>query len=145
MSPDRVSRRRFVRATGAAALGAAGVLAGCLGGGGGGGVEGAAETVLAGPGGSLIFEPREVTVAVGETVGWRFESAGHNVSADPRHSDRVSLPDGAEPFASYDGDKKFQTVATGESYAYTFETPGEYDYVCVPHARQGMIGTVVVE
>ena len=127
-----------------AALGGATALAGCSSN-GGGSVEGADVTVLAGPGSALVFEPRKVTVEVGETVGWLFESAGHNVSTDPRHSDRVSMPDGAEPFASYEGDKKFQTVPTGESYSHTFETPGEYDYVCVPHATQGMVGTVVVE
>jgi plastocyanin len=108
-------------------------------------VEGADVGVTAGPGGANVFEPERVTVSAGDTVGWCFESAGHNVSAVPEHSDRASIPDGAEPFASYEGGAKFRTVGTGETYAHTFETPGEYTYVCVPHATQGMVGTVVVE
>jgi plastocyanin len=32
----------------------------------------------------------------------------------------------------------------GETYEHTFETPGEYRYVCVPHAPT-MAGRVSVE
>jgi plastocyanin len=145
MTEDRVSRRRLLRSlTATAAVGGAGTLAGCSGG-SDCEVEGADETVVTGPGNSLIFEPERVTVEVGDTVGWCFESAGHNVSAVPDHSDEVSIPADAEPFASYDGDRKFETDAVGETFSHTFETPGEFTYVCVPHETQGMIGTVVVE
>lgn len=68
------------------------------------------------------FEPAEITVAVGDTVTWQFGgSAAHNVSHDH--------------FAS-------ELVSEGE-FEYTFEEPGEYDYVCTVHP--GMEGTVVVE
>lgn len=145
MHESGVSRRALLRSTaGVTALGAASALAGCSGG-SDCSVDGADATVVSGPGQSLIFEPEEVTVEVGDTVGWCFESAGHNVSAVPEHSDVVSIPDGAEPFASYDGDATFQTLPAGETYTHTFETPGEYTYVCVPHETQGMVGTVVVE
>ncbi|EMA51138.1 plastocyanin/azurin family copper-binding protein [Halococcus thailandensis] len=100
-------------------------------------------TVASGPDGRLVFEPEAVEVSVGDTVSWEFESAGHNVGAVPKDSEEVSLPDGAEPFASYDGDP-YAVVEEGQTYEHTFETAGEYTYVCIPHVSSGMVGTVTV-
>lgn len=100
--------------------------------------------VAAGPNGNLVFEPKTVEIALGSTVKWNFKSPGHNVSAKPEVSSVVKLPQGAEPFASYSGDKSYQIVPEGESYSHTFETPGKYVYVCVPHVSAGMVGTVKV-
>lgn len=109
---------------------------------GGGGSGG--KTVAAGPNGSLVFEPEQIEVSVGDTVTWEFESTGHNVSARPQDSDKVSIPDGAESFASYDNGDSFAVVSEGETYEHTFETAGDYTYVCIPHTSSGMIGTVTV-
>jgi plastocyanin len=106
--------------------------------GGGDGTE-----VAAGPGGDLVFDPETVTISTGETVTWTFESPSHNVSFDPDHHDDVSIPDGVDPFASVEG--AFDTNEEGATWSHTFETAGEYQYVCVPHAASGMQGTVVVE
>lgn len=150
-----VDRRRFIKA--AAAIGLAGAFAGCGGDGGGNGNGngggngngngngGGGATVAAGPGGNFTYDPEEVTISTGETVTWEFESANHNVECDPEQSDEATLPDGAEPFASYDGDNRFDTVDEGETWEHTFDTAGTYTYVCVPHVGSGMIGTVVVE
>jgi len=136
------TRRRFLGSVGVAVLGA---FAGCSGGGEPGTATPEGD-VQAGPDGRTVFDPEEITVGVGETVTWAFASPGHNVSAVPDHAPQVSLPDGAEPFASYGADGSPNEVADqGTTYEYTFETPGEYTYVCVPHIRQGMVGTVVVE
>lgn len=136
----------MLKSTGALALGT--LLAGCGGGdgdgdGGGGGDD---NTIEVGPGGSLTFEPDELTVSTGTTVTWTFESASHNVSAWPDMHEKVSIPDGAEGFGTMpeDGDA-FATVAEGETFQHTFETAGSYTYVCVPHASANMVGTVVVE
>jgi len=68
------------------------------------------------------FEPKETTVAVGDTVTWQFEgNAAHNVTHDDFASDLVS---------------------EGE-FEHTFDEAGEYEYVCTVHP--GMEGTVVVE
>lgn len=132
------SRRTVLRMLGLAAAGSAGCM--------GGSTDVPDGDVMVGPGGSLRFEPAEYTVGVGETVTWSFASPGHNVCCVPDHSGKVSLPDGAEPFASYGVDgNPVSTDEKGTTYEYTFETPGEYTYVCVPHVRSGMIGTVVVE
>ena len=101
--------------------------------------------VAAGPEGRLRFDPEDVEVAVGETVRWTFESPGHNVTSKPGASEKCRNPEGAEPFASYEGDQHFAIVPEGETYEHTFTVAGEYVYVCAPHEDQGMVGTVVVE
>lgn len=134
-------RRTLLRAVGGVSLAG---LAGCSGDGGGGTPTPGENEVLAGPGNSLSFVPETITVSTGTTVTWRFESPAHNVSCVPGHNDAVSLPDGAEPFASYDGDDKFATLPEGETFEHTFEVAGTYDYVCIPHVTSGMTGTVRV-
>jgi plastocyanin len=145
MRRDSARRRRVLRAAGrVAAIGGAGIVAGCSDG-EDDDVPGAAATIEVDPDGSLRFVPSEVSILSGETVVWTFENAGHNVSANPDHAGKASIPEGAEPFATYEGDKKFQTVPPGERFSRTFETTGDYQYVCVPHASQGMVGTIHVE
>jgi plastocyanin len=140
---ESVSRRKFLASTGVAAVAA---VAGCGGGGDGGDGGGDGNTVIAGPGGDLVFDPEEITVSTGETVTWEFDSPNHNVSAWPDMHDEVDIPEGADGFGSMEqGGDAFETVPEGETYSHTFETTGEFTYVCVPHAGSGMIGTVVVE
>ncbi|SFR88418.1 Plastocyanin [Halomicrobium zhouii] len=112
---------------------------------GDGGAEG--NEVAVAPGGSLTFSPETISVSTGTTVTWTFESPTHNVSCNPDHDSAgaVSLPEDAEPFASYEGDDRFATNEEGETFEHTFEVEGTYDYVCVPHVTSGMVGTVEVE
>lgn len=102
----------------------------------------------------LSFDPETITVSVGETVTWGNPgSVGHSVTAIEE-----SIPDGAEYVASrgFDsesaardayspGDPDSGDVPGGESYQYTFETAGTYEYFCIPHESAEMIGTVEVE
>lgn len=103
--------------------------------------------VIAGPDNDPIFEPAELTVAAGDSVTWGFASAGHNVSCRPEDSAAVTVPDGAEPFASYGPDDTADRslVPRGDTYEQTFAVPGEYVYVCIPHVDRGMVGTITVE
>lgn len=94
--------------------------------------------------GDYYFDPKEVTVEQGETVTWVFEAPTHNVSAIPDHANYNEVPEGAEPFASYEDENTFETVEEGETFSHTFETPGTYKYVCIPH-KTSMRGTVIVE
>ncbi|WP_435344307.1 cupredoxin domain-containing protein [Haloarchaeobius sp. HRN-SO-5] len=112
---------------------------------GGGGDGGGVTEVAAGPEGRLRFVPETVEISVGDTVRWTFESPGHNVTSKPGSSEKVRNPEGAEPFASYEGNQHYAVVPEGETYEHTFDVPGEYVYVCAPHAGQGMVGTVVVQ
>jgi len=101
---------------------------------------------------AVAFTPETITVDVGGTVVWKNTSSrAHTVTAyeDP-------LPEGAAFFASggYDSEaaarKAWETdgegiIATDQTFAHTFEVPGTYPYVCLPHETGGMVGTVVVE
>lgn len=97
------------------------------------------------------FEPRELTVDVGTTVVWLNNSdRAHTVTAFDG-----PLPEGAEYFASGDYDSEEEAreawrdgggaIYTCETYEHTFEQPGEYPYVCIPHEVASMVGTVIVE
>ncbi|QKT03616.1 hypothetical protein HUS23_07225 [Ectothiorhodospiraceae bacterium 2226] len=87
------------------------------------------------------FDPEEVVVPRGATVEWRNRSFfTHTVTADPaRVKDPVhaQLPAGAEPFHS-------GRLRAGSVFRHTFEVPGTYEYVCLPHEGRGMRGRVRV-
>jgi plastocyanin len=73
----------------------------------------------------FAFSPAELTVPVGTTVTWtNQDSAPHTVTAD----------DG-----SFDSGRLNQ----GDSFSFTFETPGTYTYVCAFHPN--MTATITVE
>lgn len=89
----------------------------------------------------MRFEPALITINVGETVRWRNRSQmQHTVTADPNlaaNPAHVVLPQGAQPVHS-------GPVQAGGEFSHTFQTPGTYYYVCLPHEEQGMVGIVVV-
>ncbi|WP_135851441.1 plastocyanin/azurin family copper-binding protein [Halorussus salinus] len=131
---ESVTRRGFMRTAAGttAAAGAAGTAAAQEEGGGGGG----SQEVVVGPGGSLVFEPAEITIAPGTTVNWVWESDNHNIVVE-------SQPDGANWGGTEGGAS--QTYNTGHEYSHTFETTGTYEYVCQPHATAGMVGSITVQ
>jgi FtsP/CotA-like multicopper oxidase with cupredoxin domain len=72
------------------------------------------------------FNPKTITIAAGKTVTWINKGADwHSV-------------------ASFDGSFESAQVASGETFSHTFTTPGIYKFICKHHARQGMIGEIVV-
>ena len=139
MDHEQVTRRRALQL---GVVGAAGGLAGCLGGDAGYDIGMTA----------VAFLPQVFTVAVGETVTWRNTSSrGHTVTA---YDD--AIPDGAAFFASGGYSDTASAVAgfgaelggmigSSEEYAHRFETPGRYEYYCIPHEQAGMVGTITVE
>lgn len=99
------------------------------------------------------FRPETLTVAVGETVVWQNTSSrGHTVTAY-----EGGIPDEAAYFATgefesesdardaWNGGGDDGMLGPGASFSHRFDVPGRYDYVCLPHERGGMIGTIVVE
>lgn len=106
------------------------------------------------------FVPRLLRVDVGTEVVWYNNSSrGHTVTAYD-----AGIPAEADYFASGefpnetaarnafwdwqndpDGPERNGMLTSGESYRYTFEVPGEYRYVCLPHEQGGMVGTIAVE
>jgi plastocyanin len=74
--------------------------------------------------GSNSFSPNPVEVKVGETVTWVNDDSG-------RHT-----------VTSKDGVFESELMGKEESFSYTFDEAGEYQYFCGPHPN--MVGTVVV-
>lgn len=97
------------------------------------------------------FLPDAFAVAPGTTVVWKNTSShAHTVTA---YEDRI--PEDAAYFASggYDSEgaardawdnSRGGAIDGGRTYEYTFEQPGTYHYVCIPHERNGMVGTIRV-
>lgn len=153
-----VERRTFLRAAGGLAIPS--TLAGCAGGSGSsdGGTSTATSTatrsptptpmpvteVAVGPEKRLRFRPEEIEISVGATVRWTAESTGHNVTSKPGASEKCENPEGAEPFATYEGSNHYALMEVGETFEHEFTVPGEYVYVCAPHAGQGMVGYITV-
>ena len=85
------------------------------------------------PDGKTEFVPAIVTIATGDTVRW--------VNQDTTQE--------SHDFASFQGikpeNKELKTVVleSGKTFEHTFNTPGEYKYLCYIH--RGMIGMVVVK
>lgn len=91
--------------------------------------------------------------AAGDTVVWANSgSRNHTVTGYDG-----GIPEGAEYFASggFDNEQAARdawansidgggVVKPGETYEHTFEVPGDYYYVCIPHEDAGMLGKIVV-
>ncbi|WP_380676019.1 plastocyanin/azurin family copper-binding protein [Salinigranum sp. GCM10025319] len=140
---DATSRRRVLGALGTASLAS---LAGCT-------------ALVTGGGGdfdvgmtAVAFNPPEITVSAGEEVVWHNTSSrGHTVTAYEN-----AIPEEAAYFASGGFETESEAreawraefggrIDSGESFRHTFEVPGRYDYVCIPHEQGGMVGAVIVE
>jgi plastocyanin len=98
---------------------------------------------------SFVFEPKEITVAPGETI--TFSNTSSNVHTVTAVED--SLPEGAKYFASggFSSEKEARDniseglLRAGDRYEVTLDKPGTYQYFCIPHESSGMAGTIVVE
>lgn len=146
-----VSRRKTLKVVGSLIIGTS--LAGCSGDGDGGDGGGGDGTTTVDMTDELVFDPDSVTISSGDTVVWEnVGGVGHSVTA---YEDEI--PDGAEYFASggFDseqaardaytpGDTDAGDIPGGESWEHTFETPGTYEYFCIPH-ESTMQGTIEVE
>lgn len=90
--------------------------------------------------GTHHFIPHVVHVEAGGTVEWTLESGHHDTAAlhPETHGPQARIPAAAEPWASDMLD------AEGETFERVFEVEGVYDYVCTPHAAEGMVGSIIV-
>ncbi|OGJ48230.1 hypothetical protein A2344_01160 [Candidatus Peregrinibacteria bacterium RIFOXYB12_FULL_41_12] len=68
------------------------------------------------------FDPAELTIVAGDSVTWtNLDSVAHSIVADSFSSDNFS---------------------TNESFTYTFDATGVYEYFCGPHPNMTGIITV---
>jgi len=82
----------------------------------------------------IVFEPKDITINVGDTVEWINKEGYHNVNGQKSHPRNENNP---ESFGN--------EVGEGWTYKFTFTKPGLYKYHCDPHLSADMVGTVKVE
>ena len=81
-------------------------------------------------GGQLVFDPKVVTIKVGDTIKWVNNKAfPHNIVFDG-HAELSHKKLAQKPKAELES---------------TFNEAGEFSYYCSPHRGAGMQGKVVVE
>jgi plastocyanin len=78
------------------------------------------------------FKPPERKINVGDKVIWTFTDGGHTTT---------SLANQPDSWDSSPG--RGRTNGTGDTFEHTFDTPGRYQYVCIPH-RSFMKGVIEV-
>jgi len=77
------------------------------------------------------FDPKEITIKVGDTVKWVNPDGHHNVNGQ-----KSVYPSNPVSFGN--------AVGMGWTYQFIFDTAGTYDYQCDPHTFFGMFGKVTV-
>jgi plastocyanin len=68
----------------------------------------------------FAFTPATRTIAVGDTVIWRFNSGSHTTTAERGQAERWN----SGP----------RTTPAGQTFRHTFNRPGRFQYFCIPHA-----------
>jgi plastocyanin len=77
------------------------------------------------------FMPAENRISLGDSVTWNFTVAGHTSTSKRGQPDSWnSVPTGTNP--------------AGSSFTKVFNTPGRYQYVCIPHQSFPMTGVIEV-
>lgn len=81
------------------------------------------------------FSPDDVTIAVGDSVTWRWEGGNSH-----------SVTQGTTPNPSQDPTRLFDHgPKTTGTFGYRFTTAGTVPYFCRPHFAAGMTGTIRVQ
>lgn len=80
-------------------------------------------------GGNYVYTPAEITVSTGETLELVLTSQNefHSFTVDDLGID--------------------MEVEAGETeeLVFTFDKPGTYDFICIPHETLGMVGQIIVQ
>ncbi len=88
-----------------------------------------AAEITMGSGGNLVFEPNEISISTGESV------TIVNGDLPPHNFVVLDHPELSHPDLAFTG---------GESFNVTFDTAGDYEFQCEPHAGAGMKGVIHV-
>ncbi len=99
-------------------------------------VGGPGEVVDIGMTDTLKFAPGDIVVKKGSVVRWT--NTGASQSHDVTHD--------AEPpaFKSYGESWEAGNLAPGDTYEFTFDTPGTFAYFCKWHGKGAMSGSLTV-
>ncbi len=91
-------------------------------------------------GSEVWFRPRGLRGRPGQAVRWVNRDAGNvhtSTAYHPANGKPLRMPAGAKPWNS-------DYLLPGQSFTVVFDTPGVYDYFCLPHEHAGMVGRIVV-
>jgi len=81
---------------------------------------------------NYAYSPPELTVTVGTTVTWTNKDlVGHTVTEGAPESTKPASQRAFD--SSREAEGKYDLIQSGQSWSYTFTTPGTYDYYCLPH------------
>jgi plastocyanin len=91
---------------------------------------------------NFAYTPANLTVNVGTTVTWvNKDSVGHTVTEgdpnSPKPADSRVFDSSGEAATG-----QVTLITPGQSWSYTFTTPGTYEYYCIVHPY--MIGHITV-
>lgn len=81
---------------------------------------------------SLTFAPPDVVLNVGDSIHWTGLQGGFHTVAETADANTLTYNGG------------FHSPAAGSEFTFTFDSPGDYFYICEPHVISGMRGTVTV-
>jgi len=97
--------------------------------------------VAVGPGGTRVFSPATLNIAVGDTVRWTWSSSLHSVTSGNGASCAFD-----SQFCSPNDTNCGAGVLSnaGDVYQHTFAQAGSYTYFCAAHCLNGMVGTITV-
>ena len=79
---------------------------------------------------NMMFSPRILRIASGDSVTFVPSNPGHNCLSTPG-----MIPTGAQAWRGQ----------IGQPVTVTFTEPGYYGYHCLPHRSLGMVGLVIVD
>ena len=91
--------------------------------------------------GQWFFNPAGLYIQKGQTVRWESRKWGTTVTAFHPSNDNheLRIPENAEPF-----DSGLLGQAIQNTFEWTFDVEGTYDYFCRYHEVLGMVGRIVV-
>lgn len=90
---------------------------------------------------SYYFDPIGLFVESGTIVIWTIESGIHSSTAYAESIGSATVTRIPKEATPWNSGTLSQQDATFE---HIFETPGTYDYFCIPHKALGMVGRIVV-
>ncbi len=83
---------------------------------------------------NFSFSPADISnVTVGDTIRWVWVSGRHTTTDTAVGPDNV-LPEGADKWNA-------PINATDTAFNYKVTVAGTYNYICIPHASDGMVGS----
>ena len=96
--------------------------------------------VIVGPKGLFIFSPTDITIDLGDTIHWIWDSGGNNVESGTPEMPNTAFLSGLPAPAGTES-----SVTFDRAFIDANPMPGNlYVYHCDPHAAFGMFGSITV-